>query len=65
MLPGELRKIKIEFTGPSVQAVCDKIPTAKIFKTADCSSFVFYYNFNWQLPYQTPMSAFDEIEDYD
>jgi len=30
MLPGKLRKIKFEFTGPSVQAVCDKIPTAKI-----------------------------------
>ena len=48
-----------------VNMVLEKIPTAKIFKTADCSSFVFYYNFNWQLPYQTPMSAFDEIEDYD
>lgn len=48
-----------------VNMVLEKVPTAKIFKTADCSSFVFYYNFNWQLPYQTPMSAFDEIEDYD
>lgn len=48
-----------------VNMVLEKIPTAKIFKTVDCNSFVFYYNFNWQLPYQTPMNTFDEIEDYD
>ena len=30
MWPGELRTIRFEFTGPSVQAVLDKIPTAKI-----------------------------------
>ena len=30
MWPGKLRKIRFEFTGPSVQAVLDKLPTAKI-----------------------------------
>lgn len=30
MFPGELRCIKFEFSGPSVQAVLDKIPTAKV-----------------------------------
>lgn len=32
MFPGEYRKIRFEFTGPSVQAVLDKIPTAKIIE---------------------------------
>ena len=30
MWPGKLRKIVFEFSGPSVQAVLDKLPTAKI-----------------------------------
>lgn len=30
MWPGELRTIQFEFKGPSVQAVLDKVPTAKI-----------------------------------
>lgn len=30
MFPGEERHIKFEFTGPSLQAVLDKIPTAKV-----------------------------------
>ncbi len=30
MWPGKLRTIKFEFTGPSVQAILDKLPTAKI-----------------------------------
>ena len=30
MWPGRLRTIRFEFTGPSVQAVLDKLPTAKI-----------------------------------
>lgn len=30
MWPGELRTIRFEFSGPSVQAVLDKLPTAKI-----------------------------------
>ena len=32
MWPGELRTIRFEFTGPSVQAVLDKLPTAKIIE---------------------------------
>ena len=30
MWPGPLRNIKFEFSGPSVQAILDRIPTAKI-----------------------------------
>ena len=30
MWPGPLRKIRFEFTGPSVQAILDRIPTAKL-----------------------------------
>jgi len=30
MWPGELQRIRFEFTGPSVQAVLDRLPTAKI-----------------------------------
>jgi len=30
MQPGELRNIRFEFSGPSVQAILDKIPTAKV-----------------------------------
>ena len=30
MRPGELRRIRFEFSGPSVQAILDKIPTAKV-----------------------------------
>ena len=30
MWPGPLRTIRFEFTGPSVQAVLDKLPTARI-----------------------------------
>lgn len=30
MWPGKLRHIKFEFTGPSVQAILDRLPTAKI-----------------------------------
>ena len=32
MWPGKLQTIRFEFTGPSVQAVLDKIPTAKIIE---------------------------------
>ena len=32
MWPGKLRTIRFEFNGPSVQAVLDKIPTAKIIE---------------------------------
>ena len=30
MFPGKSRRIVFEFTGPSVQAVLDKLPTAKL-----------------------------------
>lgn len=32
MWPGKLRIIRFEFSGPSVQAVLDKLPTAKIIE---------------------------------
>ena len=32
MWPGKLRTIRFEFSGPSVQAVLDKLPTAKIIE---------------------------------
>ena len=32
MWPGKLRTIRFEFTGPSVQAVLDKLPTSKIIE---------------------------------
>ncbi len=32
MWPGKLRTIRFEFTGPSVQAVLDKLPTAKVIE---------------------------------
>ena len=35
MWPGKLRVIRFEFTGPSVQAVLDKLPTAKIIERID------------------------------
>lgn len=35
MWPGKLRTISFEFTGPSVQAVLDKLPTAKVIDRSD------------------------------
>lgn len=35
MWPGPLRKIRFEFTGPSVQAILDRIPTARIIDKYD------------------------------
>lgn len=35
MWPGKLRKIRFEFTGPSIQAVLDKIPTAKVIERSE------------------------------
>lgn len=32
MWPGDLQKIRFEFSGPSVQAILDKIPTARIIE---------------------------------
>lgn len=34
MWPGKLRKIRFEYTGPSIQAVLDKIPTAKVLDSS-------------------------------
>ena len=33
MYPGELKRITFEYTGPSVEAILDRIPTAEIIKT--------------------------------
>ena len=35
MWPGPLRNIRFEFTGPSVQAVLDRLPTAKVVDISD------------------------------
>lgn len=35
MWPGPLRKIRFEFTGPSLQAILDRIPTAKLVDKKD------------------------------
>lgn len=35
MWPGKLRHIRFEFTGPSVQAILDRLPTAKIVDSFD------------------------------
>lgn len=35
MWPGPLRKIRFEFTGPSLQAVLDRIPTARLVNKKD------------------------------
>lgn len=35
MWPGKLRTIRFEFTGPSIQAVLDKLPTAKIIEHSE------------------------------
>jgi len=35
MWPGKLRHIRFEFTGPSVQAILDRLPTAKIIDVKD------------------------------
>ena len=37
MWPGKLQTIRFEFTGPSVQAVLDKIPTARIIERESTS----------------------------
>lgn len=35
MWPGKLRTIRFEFTGPSIQAVLDKLPTAKVIEKTE------------------------------
>lgn len=34
MFPGKLRTIRFEFSGPSVQAILDRLPTAQIIDKA-------------------------------
>ena len=48
-----------------VNMVLEQIPGARIFTTLNCRSFIFDYNIGLSLDYQSPMTAFDEIEDYD
>lgn len=40
MMSGKLRKIRFEFSGLSVQAVLDKIPTAKIIERLDSNKYL-------------------------
>lgn len=40
MWPGKHRKITFEFSGPSVQAVLDKLPTAKILNRTDSYTYL-------------------------
>ena len=40
MWPGPLRTIRFEFTGPSVQAVLDKLPTAKIIERMSSNRYL-------------------------
>lgn len=40
MWPGKLRTIRFEFSGPSVQAVLDKLPTSKIIERTDSGAYL-------------------------
>ncbi len=40
MWPGKLRVVRFEFSGPSVQAVLDKLPTAKIIERTDANKYL-------------------------
>ncbi len=40
MWPGKLRKIRFEFSGPSVQAVLDKLPTAKVIERTGANKYL-------------------------
>ena len=40
MWPGIQRTIRFEFSGPSLQAVLDKLPTARVIKTENNVSLV-------------------------
>ena len=40
MWPGKLRTIRFEFSGPSVQAVLDKLPTAKIIERMNNNKYL-------------------------
>lgn len=32
MYPGELKRVTFEFSGPSIEAVLDRLPTAEVLK---------------------------------
>lgn len=40
MLPGEYRKIRFEYTGVSLQAILDKIPTAKVVNKTENTTII-------------------------
>lgn len=40
MWPGKLRTIRFEFSGPSVQAVLDKLPTARVLEKRDVGRYL-------------------------
>jgi len=40
MWPGPSRRVRFEFTGPSVQAILDRIPTAKVIERQDSKSII-------------------------
>lgn len=40
MMPGKLRTVRFEFSGPSVQAVLDKLPTARIIERLDGNKYL-------------------------
>lgn len=40
MFPGEFRKIKFSYTGPSVQAILDRLPTAKVVEEKDSTYII-------------------------
>lgn len=40
MWPGPLRRIRFEFTGPSLQAILDRLPTAKLIEQFNGKSII-------------------------
>ena len=40
MFPGEYRKIRFKYTGSSVQAILDKIPTAKVVNKCEGGTII-------------------------
>lgn len=48
-----------------VNMVLEQDPSAQIFNTAKCSSFVFHYNLGIRANHQDPMTSFEEIESYE
>ena len=40
MFPGKLRHIRFEFTGPSIQAILDKLPTARVVELTGNKSII-------------------------